>query len=181
MTTTVQDTLAKIERQAQVLHARTDELTRVIEHIDEALRAANPGVEFWWHPAQGGPVLGEQLRQADGHAWRDGHFLGYARIGTTWGLAVQFFTQDMIPGKEDAGDADYEAVLLTRAARRVRAQAAEHLEKFLDALSEAVAQTLRDVTQAVASLREISEAAKTAKTPTDGAALPDAAGDAGRS
>jgi hypothetical protein len=145
---TIADVISRIKQQAQTLNAKTDELNAAIERVESTLRESSPGVEFWWHRGHGGCLLGEETYQDDGHRWKDGYILGYARVGDEWCLAVQFLT-GIIDGDTWDEVADGDAVPLKRAARRLRIEAIGYLKEFLDALSGAIDKMTEAIDRAV--------------------------------
>lgn len=146
----IPDLISRIKQQAQVLNTKTDEVNALIERIDSALRESSAGVEFWWHGGHGGRLLGEKTYQDEGHRWKDGYILGYARIGDEWCLAVQFLT-GVLDGTTWDDVADGDPVPLKRSARRIRMEALGYLKEFLEALSRAIDEMIEVVNKTITS------------------------------
>jgi hypothetical protein len=133
----ISDKLDKIKKKAAALNTKTDDLNVTIVAIEDQLRGS--GVEYWWHRKLeeriSGPDEGSTGRE------RDFYVLGYAKVGTEWGLAIREESDTELDYKPSRAfeDSDYHShpsgdpVPLTRAPRKVRIAAADVLEEFLDA------------------------------------------------
>lgn len=136
----ISDKLSKIKQRAASLSQKTDHLNATIEHIEKELLGS--GVEFWWI---NGPVLDVRMfneRDDDGNevTERLSAVLGYAKVNGEWRIAVQ----DQRHEWEGASTGwvllnSEDPVPLVRASRSIRIAAAEHLEAFLDAFDDAIA------------------------------------------
>lgn len=133
----ISDKLAKIKQQAAELTAKTDAFNVAIEQIEKGLDGS--GVEFWWTD---GVALGESRWERDRGAMRE-HLLGYAKLADKWCLAARHLVARFdgvdISGNEEWTEESRGDMPLRRAPRLIRVAAAEHLEGFLDALSDAIA------------------------------------------
>lgn len=149
----IKDKLETIKKQSESLNRKTDELNATIESIEKGLSGS--GVEFWW---EGGPALGARIEKTDQGRERNYYVLGYSKVGGTWCVAAQQWTDvelvDHRAGRTAFEDTEFDSLVvgdpvpLTSAPRRVRIDSAEHLESFLEAFSEEIGKMEANVDKA---------------------------------
>lgn len=160
----ISEKLAKIQKRAALLNGKTDTFNATIEYTERALRKSGAGIEFWWGS---GPKLGLDIRNstAEHPKERVYHILGFSKLGAEWHICVKQLhdinTDARDPNDWDQFD-DSEAVPLARASRQLRAEAAEHLEQFLEAIYDELGRMEQriDTANAIVSAEIEAEAKK---------------------
>jgi hypothetical protein len=152
----ISDKLKKIQARAASLNAKTDDFNATIDYIETQLRGS--GVEFWW---LNGPRLSERIVKDNEHDLdlRDHFALGYVKVGDEWHLAAQrwrsYSDMDMNEWSNDGTTAD--PVALKDAPRRVRMEAADSLEEFLDAYEQEMARVEAKIDKANALVKSSTD------------------------
>jgi hypothetical protein len=114
---------------ANSLNKASDELTRVVSVLDEALQRLNVGLVVW--------VLVVKWHDENGLAY-DCEQVGYAKVNGVWGIAIR-----KLFGSEDSPDPDEvrEVWAFNDAPRELRLRAVEKLPDVVDQLAKAAIET----------------------------------------
>ena len=155
----VQSLYKNLSIAAKTLNAASDELGKAISVFDGALQKLNLGISAWAEISGG----------EDEPDWW-GRYLGYARVGDKWGIAVK-----KAGGRYDRPDEDYEEVwLFNDAPRWMRVEAVAKIPELLEALIKQAEETTKKIrertTQAyqlAAAMSKVSDEAQPAKEKAD--------------
>ena len=123
---------------ANDLNDASDGLTTVVSDFEAILKPLNLGTPAWVTIST----------ETDHDFWQDTVEIGYARIGSKWGVAIRKVVENLSTGE----DPDVTQWLFNDAPRRLRLDAIDNLPRLVDALT-AVALT------ATAAIRKKSEQA----------------------
>jgi len=124
---------------ATELNSASDQLTATISELDAALQKLNLGVAAWVPFAEGGDETG----------WYWSRSLGYARVGTTWGIALREVDGDYNNPDRESSD----SWLFNNAPRWMRVDAIGKIPDLLEAL-------IKQANATTAKLKKKNEQAK---------------------
>ena len=131
---------------ANSLNKASDELTRVVSVLDEALQRLNVGLVVWvlvvkWHDENGLAYESEEV--------------GYAKVNGIWGIAIR-----KMFGSEDSPDPDEvrEVWAFNDAPRELRLRAVEKLPDVVDELAKAAIKTTELLNKKLAETRGFAAA-----------------------
>ena len=139
--------LQRLADSAAKLNSVSDELTKHVEQIDAALKRLNLGVTAW--------VTISQSEDEDGNC--SGEKLGYARIGSRWGMALR--TYEGVRGDPNPPDETFSA--FADAPRQLRIRAVEHIPKLLDQLSTEAEAMIANLSPKLDEIGELTSALRT--------------------
>jgi hypothetical protein len=139
---------------ASHLAAASDELQHPVETLDANLRKLGLGVPAWVTVVEGGDPHG------NGYYWQ--HDLGYAKVGSKWGIALRSLEGNVADPEPDK----YEEWLFADAPRAMRIQAVDYLGKLLDKLIEEADDTTAKIKGKVGRARTVADAVKVAAAET---------------
>lgn len=141
--TKLQDSFRKLASTATALNRASDELTHIVNVLEEALQKLNVGVSVW--------VSCEKWSNED--QWGEIQ-IGYVKIAKKWGIALQTVTGDHYSGEPDF-DGPW---AFGDSARELRIEAVEHLPKLIQKLSEEAGRTTAKLTSTLAEVKELTKA-----------------------
>jgi methyl-accepting chemotaxis protein len=143
----VQTRFQELSTLASSLNTASDELTKVIGTLDEALKKLNVGLTVWV-PSR---VRGDETD----HQFYDQDQIGYAKVSGTWGIVLR-----RIWGNEAFDDDHHEdgPWLFKDAPRELRLAAADKIPELIEALAKAASTTTREVQEKTKQVRELAAA-----------------------
>lgn len=127
---------------ASSLNSASDELSKVITVLDEALRKLNLGLTAWV--------------DFDSHSIEPGQFddeqIGYSKVNGKWGIALQ-----RVWGDTRDNDFDMEGPwLFNDAPREMRLKSVDAIPKLIEALSNAASEMTKKVQAKAQGVRELA-------------------------
>jgi hypothetical protein len=138
----------RLAASAQNLAAATDEFSKPIKQLDDALKPLNLNLTTW-HRVSGGEDSYDNYWRRD---------VGYARIGRIWGLAIR-------TSAGHVGDPESETVeqwSFGDAPRSYQIEALEGLPELLEALIKSADKTARKLKEKTGEAQALAEAVKAA-------------------
>jgi hypothetical protein len=131
---------------ASSLNTASDELTKVVGILDEALKKLNVGLTVWENFRFRGDESDPQFYDTDQ--------IGYAKVSGTWGLALR-----RIWGNEAFDDHHSDGPWLFKdAPRELRLAAADKIPEVIEALAKATSATTKEVQEKTERARELATA-----------------------
>jgi methyl-accepting chemotaxis protein len=128
---------------ATSLNAASDELTKVVGSLDEALKKLNVGLTVWV------PFRFREHPQAD---WYDRDQIGYTKVQGTWGLALRHIWGDEEDHHEDG------PWLFKDAPRELRIECLDELPEVIEQLATSATATTKRVQEKAKQVRELAAA-----------------------
>jgi hypothetical protein len=127
---------------ASSLNSASDELSRVIAVLDEALKKLNLGLTVWL-----------VFESHSIEPWQlDDEQIGYSKVNGKWGIALR-----RVWGDPRENDLDLEGPwLFNEAPREMRLKSVDAIPKLIEALSEAAAEMTKKVQEKTRGVRELS-------------------------
>jgi hypothetical protein len=139
----------RLSASAAQLNEASDELGQSVEALDASLKPLGIGVPAWVPVVEGGDPHGS------GYFWR--HELGYAKVGSKWGIAVR-----SLEGNVNDDEHDIEEWLFADAPRALRIQAVDHLPRLLDKLCEAADKATEKIKSKIGRVQTVVAAVEAA-------------------
>lgn len=136
---------------AKELNSISDELGKSIAEIDVALKKLNLGVAVWI------PIRGDDGGPNESSFWSED--LGYAKIGSTWGICLRRVTGDHMADRETV-----EPWLFNDAPRTLRISAIEKIPDLLERLSTEATKTTKRIRAKLSDAQVVAQAVKDAAT-----------------
>jgi hypothetical protein len=138
---------------ASSLNKASDELTKVVGNLDEALKKLNVGLTVWVNFASRGD---------DEEPWLyDEDQIGYCKVNGKWGFALQH-----VWGDNRDGDGGSEGPwLFNDAPREMRLKSVEKLPDVIGELAKAAFETTRRVQEKTAQVRALAGAIEQIANP----------------
>lgn len=157
------DTVNELTHLSEKLNKASDRLNAVITDINSKLQKLNLGIEAWYESLSCFLWSGDPQYEGKARSPRsfEAEFLGFARVGDAWQLAVKkaIVRQTWNPQFEDYVEWELIAtgspVPLLKCSREIRAAAVEILPKLLDVLKkkgEAILQAVANAEQLAAQI-----------------------------
>jgi len=144
----VQETLSKLANSAKSLNDITDELTKQVLQIQDAVNNLNLGVS----------TSIEFSRWSDEEGIRSGLWrLAYGKGAGKWGFAIEYITEDIRDPREDT----YESWLFKDAPRDERVRAVDYIPDLLQALLSKSEDVAANVNKKLNYAKELSSAIPT--------------------
>lgn len=135
----------RLSAAATQLNAVSDELGKSITALDLALKKLNLGISAWVQ-------ISRQTDPQDGSF--SAHFLGYAKIGSKWGIALS-----ITEGNEFTGDfVRDEEWLFNDAPRALRVEAVEKLPELLEGLITEANTTAERIKDKIGHAQQVAQA-----------------------
>ena len=131
-----------LEAAATLLNAVSDELGESIATLDLALKRLNLGISTWV------PMAG---RDDEGTGWFSWRELGYAKIGSKWGISLR--TRSGFYDADDSGS--YEEWLFNDAPRALRIEAVDKLPELLEGLTKAASTTTTKIKDKIGRAEQV--------------------------
>ncbi len=159
----ISNSYKQLSAAASELNAVSDELGKFVAALDSALKRLNLGIATWLR-------LESREDGSGNYAKRD---LGYAKVGSKWGIALRMMT-----GNHNAVDEsnNVEEWLFNEAPRALRIEAVEKLPDLFESLvkeAESATRQIRSKTQHAQALAAVlGEAPAGAKKPSDTGTFP---------
>ena len=143
----VQSSYARLAAIAQDLNGVSDDLGKAIQALDNSLKKLNLGVTSWYTFCDDGPFLQDRrfLRK----------YIGYARIGSRWGIALSRSSGHADANPEENLDEEW---LFNDAPRELRLESIEHIPAMIDKLIEAGEAAVDRVKEKTSEVRQLAEA-----------------------
>jgi hypothetical protein len=131
---------------ASTLNAASDELTKVVAALDEALKKLNIGLTVW---------LSFRFRgDPDSPGEYDTDQIGYAKVQSTWGLALRrIWGNESFDAHQEDGPWHF-----SDAPRELRIAAVDQIPEFIEALSKEASDTTKRVQEKTKQVRELAVA-----------------------
>jgi hypothetical protein len=140
----VQSSYQRLTAVASKLNDVSDELGVAINSLDEALKQLNLGITHW-HKFAGNDHEG-------GSYWAN--YLGYAKIGTRWGIALSKTSGHYdAPPEYNKG----EEWLFNDAPRQLRMDAVDHIPAMIDALITAAEEAVARIEEKTVEAKKLAE------------------------
>lgn len=136
------------------LNSVSDELANAIRPIDTALKTLNLGISAW-HSYFKSPE-----DEPSGEYWS--RRIGYARVGTKWGLALA-----TVSGNYNADDENGEEWLFNDAPRWMRVEAVDHIPALLDLLIKQTNKAAEILQQKTERVRELADTISALSEPSE--------------
>jgi hypothetical protein len=141
---TVAEFYRKLATTATTLNAASDELGKSITAIDAALKQLNLGITTWM--AIGGHESGDGSYES--------HFLGYAKVRGTWGIALSIQTGH----RSESEPLSDESWLFNDAPRTLRVDGVDHLHELFKKLIDDVEETTSQIQKKTQRAQNIAKA-----------------------
>src|SRR5207248_11620727 len=137
----ISQAFGKLTDSAAVLNDASDEFSKAIAPVDNALKKLNLGVKAWHRYFNSGP-------DQDGDYWE--RHIGYAKVGGKWGLALS----------STNGNLNYEDTpeqwLFNDAPRWMRVEAIDHIPALLEELVKQANNMTADLKTKTEKARELA-------------------------
>jgi len=128
------------------LNTASDELTRAVAVLDEALRKLNIGLTAW--------VIFAKIVVEEYPEIYDSQQIGYCKVNGTWGIALRH-----ISGDEERGEHNEDGPwLFSDASREMRLQAVEKIPELIEALVKEASETTRKIQEKTKQVRDLADA-----------------------
>jgi len=131
---------------ASSLNTASDELTRAVAALDEALKKLNVGLTVW--------VTFASITDEDYPEIYDSQQIGYCKVNGTWGIALRHVSGDAERGEQDE-DGPW---LFSDASREMRIQAVDKIAELIEALSKEASETTKMVQEKTKQVRDLADA-----------------------
>lgn len=141
----VQSSYERLTTVASNLNAVSDELGKAINALDESLKKLNLGITTW-HKFAGN-------QNDSGGYW--GKYIGYAKIGTRWGIALSSTHGNYDDPPEDRIDEEW---LFNAAPRELRLHAVEHIPAMIEQLIKAGEEAIETVKAKTSEAQQLAAA-----------------------
>ena len=142
----VQTRFQELSTLASSLNTASDELTKVVGTLDEALKKLNIGLTVWVPFRFRGDGSDPEVYDQDE--------IGYAKVSGIWGVALR-----NIWGNESFGDYHEAGPWLFKdAPRELRLAAADKIPELIEALATGASATTKEVEEKTKQVRELAEA-----------------------
>jgi uncharacterized phage infection (PIP) family protein YhgE len=148
---------------ASTLNSASDELTKVVAILDEALRTLNVGITAWttFNSYASDPAEDFEYEQ-----------VGYCKINGKWGIAIQ-----RVWGEYKRGESETEGPwLFSDAPREMRLNSVDKIPELIGALSQRASETAKKIQEKTQEVRDlasaITEITNTEKQATKAPAAP---------
>lgn len=134
----------RLAASAEALSSKSDEFSKSVATFDAALKKLNLGVTAW-----------ERIRGSDddgqGNYWSED--VGYAKVGSKWGIAIRERS-----GNHNVEDEDREEWLFNDAPRPLRIGAIDQIPDLIDKLVKAADKTTKKIDEKLTQVRELATA-----------------------
>ena len=148
----VQDSYQRLSKVASNLNTASDNLGKIIQLLDQRLKGLNLGIVSWYK------YVGDE--DENGNYW--GRHIGYAKIGTKWGIALSATSGNhhAPPGY----DKD-EEWLFNDAPRHLRIEAVGYIPEMMEALIKAAEEAAVKMKGKTSEAKQIADALATPPRP----------------
>jgi hypothetical protein len=140
----VQSSFQELAAAATRLNKVSDQLGKAVASLDAALAKLNLGVTTW--------VAYDKWSDEEGRSYGLTR-VGYAKIGSKWGIAIR-----SVEGDAFHGDEEHAEWLFNDAARDLRLRAIEHIPDLIQELIEQVNATSSQVSEKVKVAEDLAVA-----------------------
>jgi hypothetical protein len=128
---------------ASTLNSASDELTKVVAVLDEALRSLNIGITAWTTFTDYTTDSAEDF---------DYEQIGYCKVNGKWGIAIQ-----RIWGEYNRGESETEGPWhFGEAPREMRLNSVDKIPELIDALSQRASETAKKIQLKTQEVRELA-------------------------
>lgn len=142
----VQTRFRELSNLATSLNAASDEFTKIVGTLDEALKKLNVGLTVWLSFRFRGDDNEPQIFDQDQ--------IGYAKVSATWGIVLR-----RIWGDEERDIYHEDGPWLFKdAPRELRLAAADKIPELIEALAKAASTTTKEVLEKTQQVRELAAA-----------------------
>jgi methyl-accepting chemotaxis protein len=132
---------------ATSLNTASDELTRVVGVLDEALKKLNVGLTVWVTFSQWSDEYDEGITQINRYIHEQ---IGYCKVNGKWGIALRRMSVD------DAGPDESVPWLFNDAPREMRLEAVDKIPQVIEELSKEASKTTKIVQEKTNQLLELA-------------------------
>jgi hypothetical protein len=146
----VQASYQRLTAVASKLNNVSDELGGAINALDEALKQLNLGITRW-HKFEGDD-------DEAGNYWAN--YIGYARIGTKWGIALSKTSGNLEAPPEYHRNEEW---LFNDAPRQLRMDAVGHIPAMIDSLIAAAEEAVAKIEEKTTEAKKLAELLTAAK------------------
>lgn len=129
-----------------LLNTASDELTKAVGCLDDALKRLNIGLSVW--------VPFRDRSDPESNEVYDVDEIGYAKVNGTWGIAIQHAWGDSA-ADHHCSDGPW---LFTDAPREMRIQAVDKLPEMIEEMSKVAAHTQKKIQEKTKQVRELADA-----------------------
>jgi len=155
--TKIQTSFQALSQVAPALNAASDNLTKTVAILDEALKKLNVGLTVW-----------VTFRMHGVEDWEyDNDQIGYAKLEGKWGIALRRIWGDT-NGENCGGDGPW---LFNDAPRELRLQAVDKIPELIEALNKAASDATEKIQAKTKDVLELAEAIIPDKADTKAKAL----------
>lgn len=141
----IQTNFQALSAVASTLNAASDEFTRVVGALDEALKKLNIGLTVWVSFAD---------RSPHDPSLYDVDQIGYHKVGSKWGIALRH-----IWGEEQYDDHHEEGPwLFSDAPREMRLRSIDKIPEVIEKLVKEASNTTKAIQEKTKEVRELAEA-----------------------
>jgi hypothetical protein len=128
---------------ASTLNSASDELTKVVTVLDEALRSLNIGITAWTTFTSYTTDSAEDF---------DHEQIGYCKLNGKWGIAIQ-----RVWGDYNRGEAETEGPWhFGEAPREMRLNSVDKIPELIDALGQRASETAKKIQEKTQEVRELA-------------------------
>jgi hypothetical protein len=144
----VQASFQKLSSVATELNAVSDELGKCVTDLDAALKKLNLGVTTW---------LEIRSREDDQTGDYSSDYLGYAKVGGRWGIALSKTTGNRNYGPDTGPDEEW---VFNDGPRELRLASIAKIPELLNKLGDEATAMAEDVRNKLGEAQEVAEAIK---------------------
>jgi hypothetical protein len=150
--TKIQAHFQTLSTEAKSLNAASDELTKVVGVLDDALRKLNVGITVWAEVSTWREEV--PLYITDGMTRYGSTEIGYCKVNGKWGIALR-----RLEGDDMSGDTDIDGPWLFHdAPRDLRLSGVDKLPEVIERLGIEAAATAKEIQQKTKKVQELSDA-----------------------
>lgn len=149
----IQTNFQALSEVASSLNTASDELTKVVGKLDEALKKLNVGLTVWVKFADHG--------DPNNLSWYDCDQIGYCKVDGKWGISLRH-----IWGSEDWDDRNEDGPwLFNDAPREMRLRSVDKIPELIESLSKKAAETTKKIQEKTKEVGELASAIEEAAKP----------------
>lgn len=149
----IQTNFQALSTVASSLNTASDELTKVVSKLDEALKKLNVGLTDWVNFANHG--------DPNDSSWYDVDQIGYCKVDGKWGISLRH-----IWGREDWDDHKEDGPwLFNDAPREMRLRSVDKIPELIESLSKKASETTKKIQEKTKEVGELARAIEEAAKP----------------
>jgi hypothetical protein len=150
--TKIQTHFQTLSSEAKSLNAASDELTRVVGVLDDALRKLNVGITVWievsaWREEVPVYMTDELVRHGSSE-------IGYCKVNGKWGIALRRLEGDDVSGETDI-DGPW---LFPDSPRELRLSGVDKIPEVIEKLGQEAAKTAKKIQRKTKDVQDLADA-----------------------